>query len=241
LLLLVTYRYNVNTGVRRKGFHNVGMPYHDIIDRIQIRMLQLFGYDVFPQHANQALFDPIAGFVAVGVGPLNYDSKFVEIGPPDPNLKGDMLFLALRMKLRGPPLHIAHPREMHLFNEFLKEHPRPSAKGWEDLAKLFKEKSDYLTIFPKLPSMLSNYYNKWKVIQELVMIKDSVKTDYYGLLKKFGQPSGESKNSAAEFQKNASDRQLLEPIDDLGETVAQAAIATAPPNPMPLPPLVAPA
>jgi hypothetical protein len=53
----VTYRYNVNTGVRRKGFHNVGMPYHDIIDRIQIRMLQLFGYDVFPQHVNQALFD----------------------------------------------------------------------------------------------------------------------------------------------------------------------------------------
>eukprot|EP00978_Attheya_sp_CCMP212_P008057 scaffold18746_cov41-Attheya_sp.AAC.3 len=89
--------------------------------------------------------------------------------------------------------------------------------------------------------MLSNYYNKWKVIQELVIIKDSVKTDCYDLLKKFGQPSGESKNSAAEFQKNASDRQLLEPIDDLGETVAQAEISAAPPNPMPLPPLVAPA
>eukprot|EP00978_Attheya_sp_CCMP212_P008576 scaffold20150_cov42-Attheya_sp.AAC.2 len=55
------------------------------------------------------------------------------------------------------------------------------------------------------------------------------------------KPSGESKHSAAEFQKNASNRQLLEPIDDLGETVAQAAVAAAPPNPMPLPPLVAPA
>jgi hypothetical protein len=109
LLLIVTYRYNVNRGVHRKGFHNFGMPYHDIIDRIQIPMQQLFGYDIFPQHVNQALFDPIAGFVAVRVGPLNYDSKFVENGPPDPKLKGDMLFLVLRMKLRGPPLHIADP------------------------------------------------------------------------------------------------------------------------------------
>jgi hypothetical protein len=204
-------------------------------------MLQLFGYDIFPQHVNQALFDPIPGFVAVGVGPLNYDSKFVEIGPPDPKLIGNMLFLALRMKLRGPPLHIAHPREMYLFNEFLKEHPKPSAKNWEDLAKLFLEKSDYLTIFPKLPSMLRNYYNKWKVTQELVMIKDSIKTDYYDLLKKFVQPSSEIKSAAAEFQKNASDRQLLEPIEDLGETVTQTVFDTAPPNPMPLPPLVAPA
>ena len=39
LLLMVTYRYNVNTGVRRKGYHDFRMPYHDRIDRIQIRMM----------------------------------------------------------------------------------------------------------------------------------------------------------------------------------------------------------
>jgi hypothetical protein len=242
LLLIVTYRYNINAGVRRKGFHNFGMPYHDIIDRIQIRYLQLFGSDPFPEHGavNQALFDPIKDFVAVGVGPLNYDSKFVEHGEPHPNLTGGMLFLARKMKLKGPPLHVGHPREMHLFNEFLREHPRPTAKLWEELAALFKVKSDYETIFPKLPSMLRNYYNKWKVNQELMMLTDAVRTDYYGLLKKLGQPSRDRDNVAAEFQKNRSDAQLEEPVVDLGETVAEAAIADVPCNPMPVPPIAAP-
>ena len=243
LLLLVTYRYNINSGVRRKGFHNFGMPYHDIIDRIQIRYLQLFGSDPFPEHGavNQALFDPIKDFVAVGVGPLNYDSKFVDHGEPHPKLTGGLLFLARKMKLKGPPLHVAHPREMHLFNEFMREHPRPTAKTWDELAALFKFKSDYETIFPKLPSMLRNYYNKWKVTQELTMLKDAVRTDYYGLLIKLGKPSRNMDNAAAEFQKNRSDAQMEEPVVNLGETVAEAAIADLPLNPMPVPPIVAPA
>ena len=128
---------------------------------------------------------------------------------------------------------MAHPREMHLFNEFMREHPRPTAKTWDELAALFKFKSDYETIFPKLPSMLRNYYNKWKVTQELTMLKDTVKTDYYGLLKKLGKPSRDTDNVAAEFQKNRSDAQIEEPLVDLGESVAEAAIADLPLNPMP--------
>lgn len=64
------------------GYHNFGMPYHDLIDRIQIRTMQLFGYDIFPHHANQSLFTPIKNFVAVGVGPLTSDPAFVKSGPP---------------------------------------------------------------------------------------------------------------------------------------------------------------
>jgi hypothetical protein len=145
------------------------------------------------------------------------------------------------MRLKGPPLHVAHPREMHLFNEFMREHPRPTTKTWDELAALFKFKSDYETIFPKLPSMLRNYYNKWKVTQELTMLKDTVKTDYYGLLKKLGKPSRDMDNVAAEFQKNRSDAQIEEPLVDLGESVAEAAIADLPLNPMPVPPIAAPA
>jgi hypothetical protein len=98
LLLLVTYIFNVNTGVRRTRCHDFGMPWHHIIDRIQIRSIQIFGVD-FPRHENQSPFQPIQGFVAVGVGPLNYDDAFVEqTTEPHPNLTGGMRFLAQCMK-----------------------------------------------------------------------------------------------------------------------------------------------
>jgi hypothetical protein len=136
---------------------------------------------------------------------------------------------------------------MHLFNKFMKEHPRPTAKTWEELAVLFKAKSNYLTIWPKLPSMLRKHCQTWRLNQELVMIKDSMKTDYYGLLKQLSQPS-RNENSivnspAAAFQKNASDEQIEAPIggDDLGETATEAAVADLPCDPMPVPPLAAPA
>jgi hypothetical protein len=96
-LLLVTYRYNVNTGVQRKGHHDFGMPYLDIIDQIQIKMVQIFGCDPFAHHVNQMSMKPVDDFVAVGIGPpLNYDPKYVEHGDPDPRLTGGMLFLATR-------------------------------------------------------------------------------------------------------------------------------------------------
>ena len=53
LLLLVCYRYNINTGIRRKGMYNFGTIMHNLIDRIQLRMMQIFGVDVFPTHTNQ--------------------------------------------------------------------------------------------------------------------------------------------------------------------------------------------
>jgi hypothetical protein len=56
LLLLVTYIFNVNTGVRRTRCHDFGMPWHHIIDRIQIRSIQIFGVDIFPRHENQSLW-----------------------------------------------------------------------------------------------------------------------------------------------------------------------------------------
>ena len=160
----------------------------------------------------------------------------------------DMLFLASHMKLRDSPLHTAHPHdEVHLFNKFLKEHPRPTAKTWEELVALFKAKSNCQTIFPKLlSSMLRKFCKTWRLNQELVVIKESVKTDCHGLLKNLGQPSCDenSANSpAAAFQKNASDQQMETPIGgiDLGETVTEAAIADSPCNPTPVPLPAAPA
>ena len=68
-----------------------------------------------------------------------------------------MLFLAKRMTLRGPPLHMAHPEEKKLFNDYLRDHSKPTAKTWDDLAAVFKEKANYTTVFPKLPDVYAKF------------------------------------------------------------------------------------
>jgi len=215
------------------------MPYHSIIDRIQLRMIKLFGTNIFPNHTNQSLFKPIEGFVAVGVGPLNYDPKFVEEGLPDPKLNGDMLFLAERMRLKGPPLHIAHVNEKRIFNQHMADNPKPSSKTWEQLAEKFKDKSDYVTVFPKLPSMLRSHFNDWKATQQLVTIKNSISLDYYGLLKQLGKPpTAGSTGPAAEHQKQASDNNRLQQQTE-SDSVSDQGLAAMPDDPMPVPPLAA--
>lgn len=243
LLLLVTCRYNLSSGIRRKGNHNFGMMRTDLIDRIQIRMVQIFGEDPFPSRNNQCLFKPIKGFVAVGVGPLNYDSKYVEEGDPDKNLVGDMKFLAERMKLRGPPLHVCTHHERKIFNECLKTHRKPTARSWDELASLYKVQADYKTVFPKLPSMLRTHHTKWKVNQELAMVKDTIKVGYYDILKKLGTPSMQTliDNPAADFQKRSSTQSREEgtPMETTEERIAEVR-ESAPADPLPVGPGAAP-
>ena len=206
LLLLLNYRFNVNTGIRRNGWHNFGMPWLYLIDRIQLRYLQIFGFDPFPQHVNQSLFVPIKGFVAVGIGSLNYSEDFVHTGEPYSNLNGGMLFLAQRMGLRGPPMDVDHPKERSIFNNFMRACPgKPTSGRLRTLAKLFKQKADYRTVFPKLPSMLNRHYNIWKQKQDVVMAVSSMKEPYYCLLKQLASPQSEL-STAAKFQKKASNR-----------------------------------
>ncbi len=119
------------------------MPYHDIIDRIQVRYQQLWNYDVFPNHVNQSLFKPVKGFVSVGVRELNYDGQYVEKGDPHPDLVGDVKLMAERTKLRGPPLHIATIEEKKIFNDCMKNNRGCTQKNWQQLASLCKAKANY--------------------------------------------------------------------------------------------------
>lgn len=75
------------------------------------------------------MFKPIKNFVAVGVGPLTCDPQFASSGPPHESLIGDMKFLVERMKLVGPPLHIETKKEKRIFNDHLKENPKPTTKS----------------------------------------------------------------------------------------------------------------
>jgi hypothetical protein len=77
-------------------------------------------------------------------------------------LKGDMLFLALRMGVECPPLPVGHKNEFTIFTRFFLKQPRVNAQTWSLLSTEFLEKADGNTIFPKLPSMLKAHYSQWK-------------------------------------------------------------------------------
>jgi hypothetical protein len=124
-LLLVSYFYNVNGAISRLNAHDCGHPWLHYQDRIHLRYLEVFGVDVLPRHSNLTQFKAVDDFVTVGTGPLWYNNDYVEAGVPDARLKGHMIFTATRMKVRCPPLHIAHPAERKIWRDFLKTTPSP--------------------------------------------------------------------------------------------------------------------
>jgi hypothetical protein len=84
----------------------------------------------------------------VSVGPLTYNPSCVRQGPPMVGLKGDILFLALRMGLECPPLPVGRKNEFTIFTRFFLKQPRVTAQTWSLLSKEFLEKADSKTIFP---------------------------------------------------------------------------------------------
>jgi hypothetical protein len=87
LLLNVLTRFNISTGIKRMGEHVFGHPWLEYIDRIQVRYMQVFGRNRFPKHQNLLVIKVKEDFVAVGIRPLSYDARFVEVcNTPDPKM-----------------------------------------------------------------------------------------------------------------------------------------------------------
>ena len=118
-------------------------------------------------------FKPI-DMVSVGIAPLCYDADFVDKGPPDPKLRGDVRFIAKQTGLVLPLFPIATKEEIKIFTEFMGESPQPTDANFKKLAKRYKEKADGENIFPKLPSMVKSYYTRWKRNQEIKTSQDNV-------------------------------------------------------------------
>jgi hypothetical protein len=175
LLVMVAFRYNVNTGVARLGHHDFGHPYLHLIDRIQNAYHTLFGIKIYPRHRNLSHFKPIPDHVAVGIGPLSYDADCVRKGPPMNGLKGDVLFLAERMGLECPPLPVGHKDEYSIFSQYFLRHPRVTATTWRELGHEFLQKTDGKTIYPKLQSMLKSHYQQWKQNQLIRRIENATR------------------------------------------------------------------
>jgi hypothetical protein len=196
------------------------------VDRLQTRILNIFAADPYPRHTNLEQFQAIDSFVAVGVGPLDYGNEFVEKGPPHELLKGDLKFTAECIELVCPPLHISHPKEKHIFNEFLKANPSPTGTQWRELARLFKLRADYEHTFPKLPTMLKQHYMQWKDNQLIVMAELKMRQPYNALLVQLAQPTSRMMNPAVQLQ-NKVERALADGRPDLP-------LGDAPSNPLPV-------
>ena len=190
LLQLVSFRYNINTGKRRCNDHDFGHPWLHFIDRIDNRVQEIYGRAIFPRHVNLSEFEHVKDFVSVGIGPLCYDKRFVSEGEPDKRLVGDALFVATQMKVTCPPRDIQSPEERKIFNDFLEKHAgEPKSKQFEQLASIYLEATDCKSIFPKLPSMLRSYYQRWADTRLVIASQEAMKSTYSCLLNELARPA----------------------------------------------------
>lgn len=161
MLVLICYRYNVKTRIKRCGANNFGHCELYYIDRIQNRLQEIFNVLAWPRHVNQSLFRGKKDMTSVGIGPLTYDPKYVEQSDePAPCLKGDRWFMAKQMRLKYPILHIGSIAEIKIFNEFMKTHTLTAA-NLRKLAEIYKNMANGIDVFYKLPSMLKSYAKTW--------------------------------------------------------------------------------
>jgi hypothetical protein len=173
LLLMVCYRYNIASNIRRRGHHNFGHFELDLIDRIQIRIREIYNVQIYPLHQNLMEFKG-TDLISVGIGPLSYDADYVEVGAPDNSLSGDMRFTAESMGLVLPLMPVATVKEMQIFSQCMGMHPKPTDANIRQCAKIYKEKSNGVDVFPKLPAMVKAYHTRWLKNQAIKKANDAV-------------------------------------------------------------------
>ena len=150
ILVLLSYRYNVSAGIKRSGDTNFGHPYLHIIDRIQIRMQQIYDVLVYENYLNLSLQLSNESFTSVGIEELHCPEMYVAKGKTDSRMMHrDVLFMAKKMKLVMSPLSLSHPHEIKIFNDFMKDHHVLNQNNLHKLAIEFKDKSNGVTMFPK--------------------------------------------------------------------------------------------
>lgn len=80
LLFLISFIYNINTGMRRYNKNNFRHLYFYIIGCIQIRVQEIYNVFVQKNDTNILLYKAIKKIKSIRVGELNYHNIFVEKG-----------------------------------------------------------------------------------------------------------------------------------------------------------------
>lgn len=143
-----------------------------------MRARELFGANIFPRHQNVSAFKAKEDFVSVGIGPLSFDTRFVEKGDPDERLTGDALFLAQALGVKKPPMPVSDPVEKKMFNDKLSRRPKPTESDFANWSEQYLRDSDCKRIFPKHPLMLHAHYKKSKETAEIKACKAMLGKDY---------------------------------------------------------------
>ena len=170
LLVNLAYQYNVNAGVARCGEPDFGHFLLHVEDRIQIRIQEIWGVNIFTNRINVSQFQPL-DFVAVGVGPLTHNEKYVEKGKPAAYLNDDLKFGAEKMGVVYPPMPPSTKAELGMIKRFCGETPQPKEVDVQRLCATFKSRSNGVDILPKIPSMVKPAVKKWIVNQRIEMLK----------------------------------------------------------------------
>lgn len=177
---------------RTKGSKNLSSHHKAGGSRKNVQ--EIYNVIVYPSHRNCAIIsNPIENYVAVGIGPLSYDSRFVTFSnKPHDEVKGDLRFVAASMQLELPPLIISTKEERVIFNEFRRSHPgnkRLPQSALVELASIFKTKANGTTIFPKLPSQLAAYDSNFQKISAVKITARKMSVPYNELLRSLSSTS----------------------------------------------------
>ncbi len=153
LLVLISFRYNINTTVKRCNGYDFGHYELHYIDRIQHRIQELFNIVFWPRYKNVSTICHKEDFVSVGIGPLTSDHRFVNISDsPSANLSPDLSFIAERMKLKYPLLPISTHFEYQILNDFLSNN-KPTPRALET-----NEKSNEIDMAEKTLAQMFRMY-----------------------------------------------------------------------------------
>ena len=80
--------------------------------------------------------------MAVGVGPLSFDDRYVTKVEPADGLNNDLHFAAKRMSIKHPPLSPSSKREFGMIKSFLANNPRPKEADIQRLCMMFKAQTN---------------------------------------------------------------------------------------------------
>jgi hypothetical protein len=92
------------------------------------------------------------------------------------------------MKLACLPARTCTKHKKHVFNDHLKTRPDPKDSDWNELARLFKSKTDCKTLFPKLPSMAKAQHNQWTESQTIALPQEKIKEQHTEVLNELAMP-----------------------------------------------------
>jgi hypothetical protein len=213
LQVILAFQYMIHAGIRRCGEPDFGHTMHHLEDRIQTRIQEIWGIDLFPNRINVSNYEPL-DFVSVGVGPLSLNPKYVEKGDPADCLRGDLLWMADKMGVKYPPLPPSTQREFGMIKNFCSQNPQPKQADYDRFCETFKSQSNGVDVFPKLPSMLKPAVKRWKINQQIKLLELQAGEPYKEFIQRLkgekvslpppANPSKKQSASASGTQKQSS-------------------------------------